>query len=408
MVRWAWCFVVVAAVPAGAQEWTRFRGPNGSGLSPDKSIPTSWTDKDYAWTVDLPGNGHSSPVIWQDKLFVTAADEKALVRQLLCLSTTDGRLLWSKSWPFEKEKKHAANTFATNTPTCDAERVYVVWQARAESQLLAFDHAGQEQWRHDLGPFASGHGGGTSPIVVGDHVLLNYNQEGDSRLLAVHRKTGTLAWKTPREKAKASYSTPCVFRTADGREEAIFTSWLQGITSVDPLTGRVLWERAVFNPDDEERRAIGSPFVAGDLVYGNAGFAGGKKFLVALRSQGEKVDEVFRLEKGANHQPTAIAYENLLFAWNDQGVVTCLARDSGTQHWQKRIGGNYAGSPVCIGGRLYAMSQDGTLVVLAASAEFQELAKIELPEGSSATPAVSGGRLFLRTHRKLLAVGSEK
>lgn len=408
MLRFVVTVMMFAIVsPLAAQEWTRFRGPNGSGVSSDKSIPVTWTDQDYAWTVDLPGSGHSSPVIWEDKLFVTAADDKTFVRQLLCYRTTDGKLLWAKKWPFEKEKKHAQNTFATNTPTCDAERVYVIWQSRGASQLVAVDHAGQEAWSYDLGPFPSGHGGGTSPIVVGDLVVLNNQHEGDgAALLAVNRKTGALAWKLPREKSKATYSTPCVFRAADGRDELIVTSWLHGVTGVDPLTGKVLWERDVFGRD-EERRAISSPFVAGDLVLGSCGFAGGKKYLVALRPKGEQTEEVFRLEKGANHQPTALAYDNLLFAWSDQGIVTCLAADTGKQLWQKRVGGNYAGSPVCVGGRLYAMSQDGRVVVLAAAAEFAELAKIDLPEGSSSTPAVSGGRMFLRTPRKLLAVGGK-
>ena len=387
------------------EEWSRFRGPNGSGVSGSGGFPVSWTEKDYRFQIDLPGSGNSSPVIWKDKLFVTAADVNQLQRHLLCYSTATGKLLWQKSWPLEKEKKHAKNSFASNTPACDAERVYTIWQSRAGSQLLAFDHQGQELWKYDLGPFESNHGGGTSPVVVGDLVVVNNNQEGkDSFLLAVKTATGEQAWKVPRAQIKATYSTPCVFRNAQGHDELIFSSWHEGITSVDPASGKVNWEQEVFERD-QEKRAIGSPIVVGDLVLANCGFAGGKKFLVALRPKGNTVVEAYRLDKMVNHQPTTLAVDDLLFLWNDQGVVSCMQTKSGETVWQKRVGGNYAGSPICVGKALYAMSQDGEVVVLAAAAEFKELGRMKLPNGSSATPAVGGGLLWLRVENKLLAIG---
>jgi outer membrane protein assembly factor BamB len=388
-----------------AEEWSRFRGPNGNGVSDVATIPATWTDRDYVHNIDLPGDGNSSPVLWQDKLFITAADTATMQRHLLCYSASQGKLLWKQSVPFTNEKKHAKNTYATNTPSCDAERVYTIWQSREKSELLAFDHAGKPQWQFDLGPFASGHGCGLSPIVVGSRVVVNNQQEGnDSYLLAVEAKSGQQAWRVPREKIKATYSTPCVFRHPDGKEEIIFTSWHHGFTSVDPATGKINWERDVFE-HDQEKRSIGSPIVAEDLVLGNCGFAGGKKYLVALRPAGEKTAEIYRLDKIVNHQPTALVVGPLLFLWNDQGVVTCAKAATGDTVWQKRVGGNYAGSPVCVGKRIYAMSQDGELVVLAAAEEFQELARIKLPHDSSATPAVGAGLLWLRAGNKLLAVG---
>ncbi|QDU25550.1 outer membrane biogenesis protein BamB [Anatilimnocola aggregata] len=400
--------LALVTASSGAEEWNRFRGPNGSGLSTAAGIPTTWTEKDYRFQIDLPGSGNSSPVIWQDKLFVTAADAQKLERYLLCYSTGSGGLLWQKSWPLEKEKKHAKNSYASNTPACDAERVYTIWQAKERSQLLAFDHLGQELWKYDLGRFESNHGCGTSPIVVGDVVVVNNNQEGESSfLIGVKAATGEQAWKIPRAQVKATYSTPCVFRNAQGKDEVIFSSWHEGITSVDPTTGKINWEKDVFERD-QEKRAIGSPIVAGDLVLANCGFAGGKKFLVAMRPNGETAAEEYRLDRMVNHQPTTIAVGDLLFLWNDQGVVSCVHAKSGQSVWQKRVGGNYAGSPICVGKALYAMSQDGELVVLAAAEEYQELGRMKLPSGSSATPAVGSGLLWLRVEDKLLALGGAK
>ena len=366
----------------------------------------TWQESDYRFQIDLPGTGNSSPVIWQQKLFVTAADVKQAQRYLLCYSTATGKLLWQKTFPFHVEKKHAKNSFASNTPACDAQRVYTIWQSQQESQLLAFDHEGKELWKFDLGPFDSGHGGGTSPIVVGDLVVVNNNQEGqDSFLAAIHAGTGELAWKVPRARIKATYSTPCVFRSAAGNDELIFSSWHEGVTSVDPATGKINWELEVFERD-QEKRAIGSPIVAGDLVLANCGFAGGKRFLVALRPKGKETVEEYRLDRMVNHQPTAILARDLLFMWNDQGVVTCVRAKSGETVWQKRVGGNYAGSPVCVGNALYAMSQDGEAVVLSASDTFAELGRMKLPSGSSATPAVGDGLLWLRVENKLFALGA--
>lgn len=400
------CLTVVAfAAESTGEEWNRFRGPNGSGVSQADGIPVSWTEQDYRFQIELPGTGNSSPVIWQEKLFVTAADVKQSQRYLLCYSTSTGKLLWQKSFPFEVEKKHAKNSFASNTPACDAQRVYVIWQSRTESQLLAFDHEGKELWKYELGPFESGHGGGTSPIVVGDLVVVNNNQEGkDSFLAALHATDGTLAWKVPRARIKATYSTPCVFRNAEGKDELIFSSWHEGITSVDAATGKINWEREVFERD-QEKRAIGSPIVAGDLVIASCGFAGGKRYLVAVRPQGSETVEAYRLDRMVNHQPTAIHVGDLLFLWNDQGVVSCVRSQSGETVWQKRVGGNYAGSPVCVGKALYALSQDGEAVVLSASETYAELGRMKLPSGSSATPAVGAGLLWLRVENKLLAVG---
>ena len=151
--------ILVSFIPLGntndltAQDWTRFRGPNGSGISGAKSVPVSWTSVDYNWKIELPGIGHSSPVVWGEKLFVTSADGEAGKRYLLCINTFDGALEWTRTFEFAKYKKHKNNSYASNTPTVDAEHVYVLWQSPSGSPLTAFDHSGQQIWQFDLGPY---------------------------------------------------------------------------------------------------------------------------------------------------------------------------------------------------------------------------------------------------------------
>lgn len=412
----AFVLLTLAVSFAAAEDaaWDRFRGPNGSGLSAVRGIPTAWTAADYRWTVDLPGEGNSSPVVWNDRLFITAADDEKLERSLLCYSTKDGKLLWSRSVPFVKEKKHKLNSFATNTPTVDAGRVYTLWQGREGSQLLAYDHDGQPLWSFDVGPYKVGHGGGISPVVVDGVVALNLNHEGDSCMLGVDAATGKQKWRVPRDVIRASYSTPCVYTDAAGRNSLVFTCWKHGFTAVDPQSGKIFWELpdAFDRADAEDKRSIGSPFVAAGLIYGNCGFVGGKKFMTAVKPSSAGVDAapetVFRLDRNVNHMPSGIVYNGLLFLWNDAGIVVCAKADTGKTVWTERIGGNFSCSPVCIDGKLYCISEEGEVVVIAAAEKFEELGRTMLDEGTAATPAVAGDTLYLRTYSKLYALPAKK
>lgn len=402
-------WLAVAPFPLTAQEWTRFRGPNGSGISEAQTIPAQWTARDYRWTIDLPGSGISSPVVWQDKVFVTSADDSKLERYLLCYRTSDGKRLWEQAFPYEREKKHARNSYATATPAVDDERVYVVWTSRSHAELLAFTHDGQPVWTYDLGPYHSGHGGGTSPAVIGDLVVLNNHQERNSYYLAVARRTGELRWKVERTGGKASYSTPCAYPTGESPTAVVFTSFGHGFTAIAVDNGRIAWQKSgLFDEDEEDKRAIGSPFVADGVVFGSCGFTGGKKILVGVRPEAEGVRQVFRQDRMVCHMPTALAYQGRMFIWTDNGIVTCYRIEDGQQLWQKRVRGNYSGSPVCVAGKLYAISDDGIVVVLAAAENFEELGRMSLGQDSNSTPAVSGGVMYLRTSSKLFALGGAR
>ena len=155
-----------------SQEWTRFRGPNGSGISPAKTIPTTWTEKDFNWKLPLPGAGHSSPVLWGDKIFLTTGDDQTRQVSVFCVSAAGGKVLWQKAFPFTPYHKNGYNTFASASPAVDQHRVYVCWTSPEHYTLMALTHDGQTVWEKDLGPFASQHGGGASPIVYQDKVIL--------------------------------------------------------------------------------------------------------------------------------------------------------------------------------------------------------------------------------------------
>jgi outer membrane protein assembly factor BamB len=167
-----WLLSLSQTLMCSAQEWTRFRGPNGSGISEAKTIPATWTEKDFNWKVSLPGRGHCSPVLWGTKVFVTTGDNQAGQFEVLCLGATDGRVLWQKAFPFATYPKHDNNSFASSTPAVDGNRVYVCWSVPNRYTLMALTHEGEKVWEKDLGPFVSQHGNGTSPIIYHDNVIL--------------------------------------------------------------------------------------------------------------------------------------------------------------------------------------------------------------------------------------------
>lgn len=402
--------MVNAAISHG-ENWPRFRGPNGAGVSDSKSIPVEWTEDDYNWVAELPGEGHSSPVVWGERLFVTCADADAQKRYLLCLDTADGRELWRQAFPFKSFKKHGNNSFATNTPCCDAAQVYVLWQSKTEgSEILAFDHAGKVVWRVDLGGFAGGHGPGVSPIVYEDMVVVANDQDGESSLLALDAATGERCWTVPRESDRTQYSTPCVFTMKGRPPELIFTDMHHGITAVDPKTGGVSWEISVFGTF--KQRAIASPVVTNDLVIGLSGFTTAEKNAVAVAPQAMQgmttAKEVWRVSRSVPHLPTPLVYKDRLYLWTDRGgIVTCVDVKDGSTVWQKRIGGNFSGSPICVDGKLYCADDDGVVHVIATGDEYQLLAKNDLARPTRATPAVAGGRMYWRTYSHVFSLGKK-
>ncbi len=415
------CLPLIFSSPLMAEEWTRFRGPNGTGISEATTIPTSFTESDYNWKVTLPGGGHSAPVMWKDKIFLTSAEDETAERYALCLGTQDGRILWKKSYKSSRHARHNLNSFASATPTVDEAHVYFVWSTPEEYTLLALDHSGNEVWKRDLGPFVSQHSCGTSPILFEDLIILGNEQDGDSQatkdkkpaggksfLIAVDRKTGSTRWTVDRKSDVVAYSTPCIYQPEGGAPQVIFNASAHGITSLDPRTGKQNWEvTGLF-----DKRSCSSPILADGLLIGSCGSGGGGNYVVAVHPGGTGKPNAgqlaYRIDKAAPYVPTPIAKNGLLFLWADGGVVSGLRAATGETLWTNRVGGSYFGSPICVQDRIYNIAADGTLVVVAAGEQFNLLAKNSLGEFSHSTPAVANGRMYLRTFSHLISVGGKQ
>ncbi len=400
-----------------AQEWTRFRGPNGTGESAAKGIPATWTEADYNWKAALPGIGHSSPVLWGEKLFVLSADPNSATRYILCLNADDGKEIWRREFKSDAHHLHSRNSFASCSPAVDDERVYVAWSTPQQSTVKALTHDGEEAWEIQLGPLVGQHGFGTSPMVYKDLLVLNmmslespeqlaktqdYKKVGDAYVIALDRKTGETRWKTPRDSDVAGYSVPCVYTNPDGQDELICCASGHDVFSLNPKDGKLNWSVDAF-----KMRTVSSPVIAGGLIFGTTGSGGGGNYVVAV-TPGKDAAIKYQVDKQAPYVPTPVARGDLLFLWSDGGVASCINAPSGAAIWQKRIGSNFSGSPVRVGDKIYCIDEQGVVYVIAAEKEFKLLGKNPLGEPSRATPSVARGQMFLRTESQLISIGGGK
>lgn len=403
------CLLLALGQAIHAQEWPRFRGPNGTGHGSAKTIPTKWSESDFRWKVSLPGAGHSSPVIWGQAVFLTSADEQTGHFFVLGLSVEDGRELWRRAFAFTPFPKHKFNSFASSTPAVDGERVYVAWTTPARFTLAAFDHGGRVVWERDLGRSVSQHNSGSSPIVQEDKVILANEQDGDSSLIAVDARTGATRWQTPRKTTRAAYSTPCVYEPPGGRSVLIFNSQSHGISAIDPDTGGVVWEFA----SAFDKRSVSSPVIAAGLVLGSCGQGGGAgNYAVAVRpgdpANGRPAEAAWYLRRSSPYVPTSVAVGDYLFLWSDMGILSRVHAPTGEVKWQERVGGgDFFSSPVLVDGRLFNVSASGEVVVVGATEKFEVLARHALGELCHSSPAVAGGRMFIRTASHLFCIGGQ-
>lgn len=406
---------------AEAQDWTRFRGPNGSGISTATSFPIKWTADDYNWQVELPVRGSSSPVLWGKRLFLMGDDEDRTHRSVLCINADNGRILWRREYPVKHHHLHRDNDFSSATPCVDENGIIVVWSNPTQLLMTALSLDGKELWQRDLGPYRGLHGSSNSPIIADGLVILANDQmdpkrfafylpkgtnmdPGSSFLIALDRKTGKTQWKVKRRSELAGYATPCI-RRVGGRTEVVFTSTAHGITAVDLQSGRISWEIDKIWDD----RTVSSPQLFGDLVFGSFGKGLSGQRLVAVRPEkpGSRTGElVYDIRRSVPLVPSFVVKDGLLFLWTDNGVVTCADAATGTVHWRERVGGQFYSSPIWIEGRLYCISKRGQMVVLAAGRKFEALARIDLGETAYATPAVANGVMYLRTHSRLYSLGN--
>jgi outer membrane protein assembly factor BamB len=403
--------ILSASQLLAAAEWNQFRGLDGRGVAEAAGVPAAPTEKDIAWTFSLPGKGHSSPVAWGTKVFVTAEDAgKPGTRHVICVNAETGKELWRYQDTFETYRQHQLNSYAASTPVADANRVYVSWLSGTNRRVLALDHSGKKVWEKTPGFYQEQHGSSSSPILV-DGLLIVPNDHANGRdagFFGLDARTGETKWKIATSSETTAFSTPLVITGADGKRQLVVSSQPASLKALDPLTGKVLWEVEHSVP---KARAVSMPVLAdGGLIFATVGQAGTGRGAVAVRpgsADGSKKPEVvWEASNRIPYVPTPVAIGRHLYVLSDGGLLSCVRAADGERVWEERGPGEAYSSLVAVNGVLYAVSRKGVLMTARAGEKFEPLGQLNLGEGCQTTPAVAAGRLIVRTDTKLIAIGN--
>ena len=406
-----------------AENWPGWRGPSGDGISAGKGIPTKWSSKEnIAWRIAVPGEGHSSPIVWGDKVFLTSSLTEKNKRILLCIDRLSGQTVWQRDVvQSPPETIHRLNSRASGTPATDGKQVYVTFM-RAEGDeviapnvgserlitpgkiiVAAYDLDGNEKWKTNVGDFLSAHGFNTCPVLFEDLVILNGDHDGNAYLVALDRQSGRQRWRTRRENKTRSYVTP-IIREIDGITQMILSGSLC-VASYDPRNGKRHW--IVDGPTEQ---FVASMVYDGKYVFATGGYPERHTLAIRPGGKGNVTDThiAWRTTRGAAYVPSPIISGRYLLMVADSGIASCFEARTGKRHWMERLPGGHSPSPVSADGLVYFVSDRGVTTIIRPSETFAVIAKNELGEPVSASPAISQGQIFLRTHQHLYCIGSKK
>ncbi|MCH8873583.1 PQQ-binding-like beta-propeller repeat protein [candidate division KSB1 bacterium] len=462
---------VTAGEKPGSNDWPQFRGPNGSGISETRGLPSEFgPHKNVVWKTTLPA-GHSSPVLTAENIFLTAFEGDKLLT--FCLKRSSGEVIWRREAPRSRaDKVDYRNTPASASPVTDGKQVYVFFP---DFGLLAYDFEGNERWQLPLGPFNNIYGMGASPVLVDDKLILVCDQSTHSFIIAVNKNSGKVIWQTQRPEAKSGHSTPVVYETKAGEKQVVvpgsflLTSysaqtgekiwWVKGLSfemkSTPVMEDGVLYINGYGSPLNQPGSQMEVPsfaealskqdadgngqlskdevpegpasswfgFVdlesdghlnAEDWDYLQAALASLNGMLaIRLGGEGDMTDSniLWQYRRAVPQLPSPLLYKDVLYMINDGGIVTSFIPESGEVIKQSRIKGavdKYYASPVAADNKVFMVSRLGKVSVLDPKGNLEVLAVNDLKEQCYATPAIAGGRIYIRTAKTLYCFGQEK
>ncbi len=406
--------LTLLTLSANTENWPRFRGPSGQGISSETKLPLSWSAmSNIVWKAPVPGEGWSSPIVWAERLFVTTATENGTKCHVLCLDRKTGQTVWDRE-VFEQVplRKEGKNSYATPTPCTDGERVYAVF---GDGSAVALDFEGRVLWRNREVQHYSRHGLGASPILHEGLLIMAYDgsnrvgKAGDwphntdeerlgwqipwdnALIVGLNVKTGKRVWTGKRGKSRIAHVTPNILK--EGRTTQLISCAGDAIQGFDPKKGELVW--TVYSQGE----GVTPSFAMGDgLIFTSSGFE--KTTLRTVKTGGTgdvtATHVAWEQRKGAPTQPSLLYVRPYLYSITDGGIAHVYA---------ERIGGNYCASPVYADGRIYFLSETGETTVIEASPEFKIVSRNPLNEKCQASMAVSEGSLFVRTDQNIYRIG---
>ena len=425
--------IFAASAGASGTNWPQWRGPSGLGVSSEKNLPSEWSPtKNIKWKTPIEGRGHSSPIIWGNRIFLTTAIEGPVVPgaaavkhmdegkeyvhpdsvgadhkhlfKVLCLDRETGKVLWQQT-AFEGtpyDNRHRKGSFASSTPVTDGKYVYAFFGTEG---LYAYDFDGKLAWKALVGKLSTfGMGVGTSPVLFNDFVIVQCDEENgaSSFIVAFDKKTGKEVWRTPR-KVQASWATPLLIN--EGKSSQIITAGNEFVISYDPATGKELWRHK-----GVASNAIPSPVANNEMVFISAGFPAKVAMAIKLSGSGDLADAVaWKYDKGTAYVPSPILFGDYLYLTTDRGILTCLDAKTGEVKYEGGrvpIPATFTASPIAFDGKILLTSEDGDTFVVKAGPKHEILATNSIGEPVYASPAVADGRIFIRGEKNMYAIGN--
>ena len=402
-------FCLAACDSVQAENWMRFRGPTGQGLSNETNLPVTWSaTENVKWKTSLPGKGWSSPIVFEDQIFLTASTEEGVSCQVICLNRKDGSVNWTtevhrqKPGPMRKQ-----NSYATPTPVTDGKHVYSVFY---DGTIIAVDFSGKIVWKNSEIDFFSLHGLGASPIVANGQVIMPF--DGSSRdetqigwkvpwekavVLSVDAEDGTVRWKGQRGKSRVGHVTPIL---VDNNSQVISAGG-DRVQGFDLDTGSRIW--SIYSQGEG---VTPSPVVGNGLLYTSSGFEAPTLRAIRLGGKGDVTSTHIAWEQksGVAALSSLLYIEPHLYSISRDNILHCLEAASGEIVWRQRLDGTYSASPVYADGRIYLLSAEGETLVLRPGAKYEEIATNDLGETCYASMAVSQGNFFIRSAQHLYCI----
>jgi outer membrane protein assembly factor BamB len=420
-----------------AQNWPTFRGEFARGVADGQALPDQWdikTGKNIRWRTEIPGMGHSSPVIWGDRVFLTSAvaenipglvlgdqggidmvkEDSSFSWRLTCLDKISGKILWSKEAFQGKPRadRHVKSSQANSTPATNGKVVAAIFGSQG---MAVYDLNGKRLWQIDLGVLDPGlfgdassqWGYASSPIIDGNKVIVQVDRHKNSFLAAYKIDSGELIWKVDRDE-KPTWATPTLHRV-NGKQELIVVGG-DFDRGVDPGNGREIWR---FRRDYQVKTT--TPVVADGRIVLSGGYRG--KPLFALKTgqtgdlslaEGKNTSDAVAWESapGGPYTSSPVVYKGVIYFVRNTGILTALDLQTGAEIFRHRLDGNFSASPVTSDGKLYFVSEEGVVTVLRAAREVEILAQNDMAEPCMATPAISGKTLFIRSQSHVYAIGT--
>ena len=385
---------------AKASDWQWWRGPtmNNHAATGSQLPPLKWSESgSVLWRVPLPGKGHSTPCIVGRRIFVTSGEPQAQRISLLCFDRDSGSKLWeAEVYHGALPKIHTDNSYASATPACDGERIFIPYQTEDSLCLAAFNLEGKIVWRSTVGPYKSIQGHSSSPALFKSLVIVPTDGSLGNKITALHRKTGAVVWRASLTKGAESYASPLVAQVA-GRDQAILIGGKK-THSFDPGSGKLLW-----TCEGPAEFCAGTAAFSKDTIFSSGGYP--ERSLLAIRADGSgdvtHSHLSWQSDAKAGYVPSPLFHDGLLYAVSDTGLLRCYEADSGKIVWEHPLKAPFYSSPVLVGERIYLFDREGSGYVVKTGREFKLLATNLLSDGVFATPVILGSRIYLRTLRDL-------